>query len=125
MIMNRKVIITLISLGVIALCGGIATGGLGYFVLTNATKIEGVKIVSDQLAGLQELQSTLDETYPSGSIEIQINNGGTLQINMINSGFLDLSELERQAKAKEIAILVTENYKAINTINTISITFIL
>ena len=121
--MNRKLIIIIASVGIIALCGGIAAGGLAYIVLTNATKIEGVKIFSEQLSGMLELQLKLEETYPSDAIEILIAGGNTLRIDMINSGIANLSELERQTKAKEIALLTMETYDAINTIHTITITF--
>jgi len=121
--MNRKVVIALISVAVIAVCGGIAAGGLSYFIITNATKIEGVQIINSQLAGMPKLQSKLMEAYPSDSIEIQVAGGRMLSIDMINSGIANLSETERQAKAKEIAIFAMKNYSAINTIDTIVITF--
>ena len=121
--MNRKVITTLIIVAVMTVCGAVTAGSLAYVVLTNATKIEGVKTISDQLAGMPELQSKMIKAYPSDSIEIQVTNGHILEINMVNSGFLDLSELRRQAKAKEIAVFIMKNYDAINTIDTISITF--
>ena len=120
--MNHKVVITLSAVVAILFCGSVL-GGLIYLVLNNPSIGEGINNIGNQLADMLELQSRLAKTYPCDSIEIQITNGHILDINMVNTGFLDLTESTRQEKAKEIAIFSTRNYGSIHTIDTIVITF--
>lgn len=121
--MNRKVVITLSAVVAVLFCGASVLGGLIYLVLNNPSIGEGINNIGNQLADMPELQSRLAKTYPCDSIEIQITNGHILDINMVNTGFLDLTESTRQVKAKEIAIFSMKNYGSINTIDTIVITF--
>lgn len=122
-IMNRKIVITLSVVVAVLFCGASVLGGLIYLFLNNPSMGEGLKNVGIQLADMPEFQSRLTEAYPCDSVEVQITNGHILDVNMVNTGFLDLSESARQEKAKEIAIFSMKNYGSINTVDTIVITF--
>jgi len=123
-IMHRKTIITLMIVLSIALCVAVEAGAVVYVVLNTPNLRQSLQNAGPQLAGMPELQSDLIETYPCRSIEIRAASGHILHIFMVNTGFLDLAELERQAKAKEIATFIVHNYESIDTIDTIKITFI-
>ena len=120
--MNRKSILILLSIISIALLCSLASGVATYALPKNPLTGKEIKTIGSQLADMPALQSRLMKAYPS-DYWVKVTNGHFLGIDLINSGLLDLSELERQAKAKEIAIFVKDNYGSMHTIDTITITF--
>jgi hypothetical protein len=80
--------------------------------------------LGEQLANLPDLKTKLVKEYPGGTIELKIGNGHVLDVKMFNYGYLNLSELQRQEKAKEIGSFITQNYNSVDTIDTIVITFV-
>ncbi len=122
--MNRKTILIIGSiLGVLLCCGAVAAWGI-YSLVKNPTIKDGIKAVGNELQAMMELQRKIRETYPCESVEIQIMNGNTLNISLVNSKFNDLAEPERAEKALEVAKFVKENYTGKAHIIRIMITFV-
>jgi hypothetical protein len=108
--MNRKTILIIGSiLGVLLCCAAIAVWGIYSFVNNPSVK-EGFQIAGDELQAMLELRQKVAQTYPCEEVGIQIMNGNTLNVSLVNSQFNDLSTAEQADKAREVAKFVKTNY---------------
>ena len=83
---------------------GIVCGSL----LLNLSCKNTVESFSDLLA----LRTELIREYQAQDVGVVIQNSHVLGINLINSPINNLSELERENKAQEIALFAKNHYRA-------------
>ena len=76
------------------------------------------------LMELIPLRKALIKEYRTDEVNLSIWNGNTLAVSFINSPFNDLSKAEKEVKAKEIARFVNGQYTSMETISTISVSFV-
>ncbi len=108
--MNRKTILIMGSiLGVLLCCGAIAAWGI-YSFAKNPTVKEGIKAAGNELQAMMGLREKILQSYTCEDAGIQIMNGNTLNISLINSEFNDLPMSQQAEKAREIAKFVKANY---------------
>jgi hypothetical protein len=76
------------------------------------------------LSELSPLRDQLVQTYHEDNVTVIIQNGNALGISFTNSTFNNLPTREaKQAKAREIAELVKDNYSRIDHIDMIWVSF--
>lgn len=122
--MNRKVMLIAGSvLGILLCCGALAIWGI-YSLANNPTIKEGLEIAGDELEAMMELRQKIAQTYTCEDVGVQIMNGNTLNISLINSEFDDLSQSQQADSAREVAQFVKDNYTGKAEIVRIVITFV-
>jgi hypothetical protein len=108
--MNRKTILIVGSiLGVLLCCGAIAAWGI-YSLANNPSVKKGLELAGDELQAMMDLREKIRQTYVCEDVGVQIMNGNTLNISLINSEFNDLSTSEQADKARQVAKFVKTNY---------------
>ena len=90
-------------------------------LLLNLSCKNTVESFSDLLA----LRTELIREYQAQDVGVVIQNSHVLGINLINSPINNLSELERENKAQEIALFAKNHYRSINGIDTIWVSFVI
>jgi len=123
--MNRKTILIISSiLGVIICCGAVAVWGI-YSLLSNPKVKESINVAGEEMGAMLSLQQQIIKTYPCEDAGVQLTNGNSLNISLVNSEFNDLSQSQQSDKAREIAIFVKDNYTGNADITRIVINFVL
>src|SRR4030095_11355196 len=69
------------------------------------------------------LREKIIQEYKESNVSVVIQNGNTVGVSFINTAFNGLEQTKKEAKAKEIAIFVKENYKSIDNIDMIWVSF--
>jgi hypothetical protein len=75
--------------------------------------------------GLFPLRDELVRQFDEQNIRVTIQNGNTVGVSFINSSFNNLSQQEKELKAREVAVFVKDNYDAIDSIDNIWISFVI
>ncbi|MFN8010009.1 MAG: hypothetical protein U0P81_01260 [Holophagaceae bacterium] len=78
----------------------------------------------ESFSSMMVLKQGVIEKYRAEDSSIQIFNGKSLIVSIINSPFNDLDESTQKEKAKEIAIWVKGQYKESGSLDSIVITFV-
>ena len=121
--MNRKTILIAGSiLGVLLCCGTVAAWGI-YSLANNPSVKKGFQVAGEEFQAMVDLQQKIRQTYNCNNVGVQIMNGNTLNISLINSEFNNLSGSEQAEQAREVAKFVKTNYKGKAEITHIVITF--
>jgi hypothetical protein len=115
-------IVIILILACLALCV-ISYCGIFIYGLSKDPQLS-FKNYGKQIVDSQPLKVKLLEMFPSDDIVVEITNGHILVINMINSGDLKSTEVERRQKAWDIAGFTKDNYRSIDSIDLITINFI-
>ncbi len=119
--MNSKTIFGIVAISLLGLCC-IAVAGLSiYSIVINPQVKQGLESFNEQMKSLLELQSKVAETYSCDSVQVNINNGHILGITLINPDVEKFPTEQWSQKSKEVAVFVLQNYKSIDTIDTIII----
>ncbi|HEX2996203.1 MAG TPA: hypothetical protein VHP14_15360 [Anaerolineales bacterium] len=94
----------------ILLCVGVAVGWGVYSLMNNPSVKKGLEAAGVEFEAMLDLQLKIAETYTCEDLSIQIMNGNTLNVSLINSGFNELSPSQQVNSAREVAQFVKENY---------------
>lgn len=122
--MNRKTVLIVGSiLGVLLCCGAVAAWGV-YSLANNPSVKKGLEVAGEELQAMMDLREKIRQTYTCEDVGVQIMNGSTLNISLINSEFNDLSTSEQADKAREVAKFVKANYTGKANIIRIVIIFV-
>ncbi len=122
--MNRKTFLIVGSiLGVLLCCGAVAAWGI-YSLANNPSVKKGLEVAGDELQAMMQLREEIRQTCTCEDVGVQIMNGNTLNISLINSEFNDLSTSEQGDKAREVAKFVKANYTGNANIVRIVIIFV-
>jgi hypothetical protein len=122
--MNRKTILTIVSiLGLLSCLGVILAWGI-YSILNTPTIKAGLDKAGSEFRAMVELQQKVAQTYQSGSVSVQIMNNKALNVSLVNSKFNKMSEAQQAEHAHEIALFVQDNYTGKAKIERVTITFV-
>jgi hypothetical protein len=122
MTQKTKIIIGTIIL-LIMLCAILVSIWGVYAIWNNPTVRESVESAKSEFSAMVDLREKTLATYPCQDAGVQIMNGTTLNITLINSEYSNLSYSEQAEKAEEIASFVKNNYSGSINILRIGITF--
>jgi hypothetical protein len=122
--MNKKTIITLgfILAMIICISGSVAWGT--YQVLNIPSVKKGLQTAGGEFNAMFQLRKQILETYQCQDVGVQLMNGDTLNISLINSEFNSLSSSGQSASAYEIASFIKDKYTGKAEITRIVITFV-
>lgn len=122
--MNRKVLLIVGSiLGLLLCCSAVAVWGI-YSLANNPSVKEGLQVAGEELEAMMELRQKVAQTYSCEDVGIQIMNGNTLNVSLINSKFNELSQSQQADSARDVAKFVKDNYTGQAEIVRIVITFV-
>lgn len=76
------------------------------------------------LQAVADLQHKIRDAYDAQKVSVGLNNGDRLIVTLVNSQINKLPAFQIEAMAKEIAVFAYENYRAIDTIRFIHISFV-
>jgi len=119
--MKSKTIFVIIAISLLVLCC-VAVAGLSiYSIAKNPQVKQGLDSFKEQMGSMLELQSKIAETYPCDTVEVNINTEHVLTITLVNPDAENFPTEQWSQKSKEVAVFVLQNYKSIDTIDTIVI----
>ena len=81
----------------------------------------------DMFKGMGEmmaLQQKLAQEFNSQNIGIKISNGTHLAVTFQNSSIAELTTVEQESKARQVAIFVRDHYGGYGKLSTVSVAFI-
>ena len=110
MSVNKKTVITLGSCLVVIICVGVIVAWGTYQVLNIPSVRKGLQTAGGEFNAMLQLREQILERYQCKDAGVQLMNGNTLNISLINSEFNELSSSEQSASAYEIALFIKDNY---------------
>lgn len=123
--MTRKTLTIIVSLAIAIIVGcGLISAYAIYWALNNPRINETLRTLGAAMQEMAELQPLILEEYPAEGLEVQIQNGNTLVIRLINSEANDFSQREQQERAREIALFARNHFGAMEGISAIQVTFV-
>lgn len=81
------------------------------------------KETRQSFADMSALKTDLIREYRTANIKISVHNSSVLIISFVNTAFNDLDLQTQQHKAHEVALFAKLHYRAIGSINSIAVTF--
>lgn len=122
--MNKKTILIAGSmLGMVLCCVAIAGWGI-YSFLNNPEVKKGLEVAGEEMGAMVDLRQKVLQKYSCEDVGIQIMNGSSLNVSLINSEFNDLSNSQQTDSALDIAQFVKDNYTGKATLIRIVIIFV-
>lgn len=121
--MKRKTWLIAGSVLGILICVGAAVGWGVYSLMNNPSVKKGLETAGVEFKAMVDMQQKLAQTYSCQNVGVQIMNGDTLNISLVNSEFNDLPSSQQTDKARDVAQFVKDNYKGQAKIVRIVITF--
>ena len=122
--MNRKTLLIIGSmLGVLLCCVVIAGWGV-YSFLNNPEVKKGLEVAGEEMGAMVDLQQKVLQKYSCEDVGVQIMNGSSLNVSLINSEFNDMPSSQQADSALGVAQFVKDNYTGKATLTRIVITFV-
>ncbi len=115
-------IVIAVVVAVLVLCPTV-TAAAAYFALNNPDVKQFVQGAADAFGDMVALQQEVAAEYPAEAVQIQIQNGDTLGVGLVNSQWGKADKDEQARTAEDIARFVVAHYAGIDAVTRVEVTF--
>ena len=122
--MNRKTTLIVGAVLAVALCCVISAGIGIYSFLNNPEIKKGLEVAGEEMGAMFELREKMLQEYSCEDVGVQIMNGSSLNVSLINSEFNDLPNSQQADSALGVAQFVKDNYTGKAALTRIVIIFV-
>jgi hypothetical protein len=123
-VVNKKTALIVGSMLAVVLCC-VITAGVGIYSFLNNPEIKkGLEVAGEEMGAMLDLRQKMLQEYSCEDVGIQIMNGSSLNVSLINSEFNDLPNSEQADSAIEVAQFVKDNYTGKAALTRIVIIFV-
>lgn len=119
---RRTWIVVAVVVAVLVLCPTV-TAAAAYIALNNPDVKQFFQGAADAFGDMVALQQEVAAEYPAQAVQIQIQNGDTLGVGLVNSQWGKADEDDQARTAEDIARFVVAHYAGVDAITRIQVTF--